>query len=324
MKQKFHLPAGVFLIVVFLLFFVQLKVDKPMLLLERFLQGGGWFQVVIMGLYGALVAWHMQDPAKVKSWRKYTWFAFSVVFFSQLLLGLLVSDKFLMSGKLHMPVPMMIIAGPLYRGHTSVMSILFLSTIILSGPAWCSHLCYFGAIDNLAAGGKTKRSPLRHKWAIKSTIALLVIFGAIMFRWTGLPVLTATILAGGFGIVGMGIILIISRKQGRMVHCTAYCPVGTVVNLTRFVNPFRMYIDNKTCTDCMACTSSCKYDALNRSDIVARKPGLSCTLCGDCLSSCHGESIKYRFLKLSPTTARNLYLLITISLHAATMALARI
>ena len=34
-------------------------------------------------------------------------------------------------------------------------------------------------------------------------------------------------------------------EEGRMVHCTAYCPVGTVVNLTRFVNPFRMYIDNR-------------------------------------------------------------------------------
>ena len=53
-----------------------------------------------------------------------------------------------MTGKLHLPVPMMILAGPIYRGHTSVMSILFLSTLILSGPAWCSHLCYFGAIDN--------------------------------------------------------------------------------------------------------------------------------------------------------------------------------
>ena len=92
----------------------------------------------------------MQDPAKVSRWRKYTWFVFSVVFFSQLLLGLLVSDKFLMTGKLHLPVPMMILAGPIYRGHTSVMTILFLSTVILSGPAWCSHLCYFGAIDNLA------------------------------------------------------------------------------------------------------------------------------------------------------------------------------
>jgi len=274
--------------------------------------------------YGALVAYKMQDPKKVQSWRKYTWFAFSVVFFSQLALGLLGFEKFLMTGKLHLPIPMMIVAGPIYRGHTSVMTILFLSTVVLSGPAWCSHLCYFGAVDSLSSRGKTKKGAIRNKWALKSTVILLVVAGALAMRLLGVSVLNATWIALGFGIIGLGIILLISRREGRMVHCTAYCPVGTVVNLTRFVNPFRMYIDNSSCTDCMACTRVCKYDALNRSDVAARKPGLTCTLCGDCLSSCHAGSLKYRFLKLSPTAARNLFLIISISLHAATMALARI
>jgi ferredoxin-type protein NapH len=50
--------------------------------------------------------------------------------------------------------PMMILGGPIYRGQLSVMTILFLSTVILTGPAWCSQLCYFGAFDNLAPGAK--------------------------------------------------------------------------------------------------------------------------------------------------------------------------
>ena len=324
MKSKLQLPAGVFLTVVFLLFFVQWKVENPMLLAERFIAGGGWIEIIVLGAYGALVAWKMQDPSKVARWRKYTWFAFSAVFFSQLLLGLLVSDIFLMSGKLHLPVPMMIVAGPLYRGHTSVMTILFLSTVILSGPAWCSHLCYFGAIDNLAATGKTGRRPIGYKWALKWTVLLLVIVAAISLRLMKVPVLTATLIAGGFGIIGLGIILLVSRKEGRMVHCTSYCPVGTLVNLTAKINPFRIYIEDRSCTSCMLCTTTCKYDALNRDDILARQPASTCTLCGDCISSCHAGSIKYRFLRLSPAASRNLFLLITISLHAATMALARI
>lgn len=322
--KKFRLPLLVFLFTLFLLSFVQLKVDNPMLLAERFFKGGGWFEIGIIGLYGAIVAYHMQSPQKVHQWRKYTWFAFSVVFFSQLILGLSGFEKFLMTGKLHLPIPMMILGGPIYRGHPSVMTILFLSTVILSGPAWCSHLCYFGAIDSLSAGGKTSRTPMRNKWALKFTVLILVVASAITLRWMKVPVLTATLIAAGFGLVGLGIILLISRKEGRMVHCTAYCPIGTIVNLTRFVNPFRMSIDDSSCTDCMACTRHCKYDALNRSDIQKRKPGLSCTLCGDCVSSCHSNSIKYRFLKLSPEAARRLYLFITISLHATTMALARI
>jgi len=323
-RKKYQLPLLVFLITVFLLSFVQWKVENPMLLLERFVPGGGWIEILAIGFYGALVVFHMQDPGKVQQWRKYSWFAFSVVFFSQLLLGLMVSDHFLMTGKLHLPVPMMILAGPIYRGHISVMTILFLSTVILSGPAWCSHLCYFGAIDNLAAAGKTVRSPIRNKWALKSTVTLLVIFSALILRLIHVPVLAAPLVAGGFGLLGLGLILVISRKEGRMVHCSAYCPIGTVVNLSRFVNPFRMSIDNNSCTDCMGCTRFCKYDALNKADIKARKPGLTCTLCGDCVSSCHAGSIKYHFLKLSPTASRKLYLVITITLHAVTLAMARI
>jgi len=322
--KRFRLPLLVFFFILFLLCFVQMKVENPMLILERFVKGGGWFEIGMAGIYGAIVAYHMQSPEKVAAWRKYTWFAFSVVFFSQLILGLSGLEKFLMTGKLHLPVPMMILAGPIYRGHTSVMTILFLSTVVLSGPAWCSHLCYFGAIDSLAAGGRSRRTPMRNKWALKSTVLLLVIAAAIALRWMKVPVLTATLIAAGFGIVGLGIILLISRKEGRMVHCTAYCPIGTLVNLTRFVNPFRMHIDNTSCTDCMACTRHCKYDALNRSDILKRKPGITCTLCGDCVSSCHSSAIRYRFLRLSPERSRNLYLFITITLHACTLVLARI
>ena len=322
--NRYRLPVAVFLFVLFLLIPVQLMVDNPMLLLERFVAGGGWIQMAIIALYGAVVAFHMQDPSKVQAWRKYTWLAFSVVFFSQLALGLLGFDKFLMTGKLHLPIPMMILAGPIYRGHLSVMSILFVSTLVLSGPAWCSHLCYFGAIDSFSAGGKTKRKPIRNKWALKWTVLLLVIAGAIVLRWFKIPTFTATLLAIGFGVIGLGLILLVSRKEGRMVHCSTYCPIGTIVNLTRFVNPFRLTIDQNSCTECMVCTTTCKYDALNPADIAAKKPGLTCTLCGDCLSSCHAGSIHYRFPGLSPERARKLYLLITITLHAATMALARI
>ena len=322
--NRFLLPAAVFLGILFLLVPVQLKVAYPMLLLERFVPGGGWMEMGIVALYGALVAYHMQVPSRVQTWRRYTWFAFSVVFFSQLILGLAGFEKFLMTGTLHLPVPMMILAGPIYRGHLSVMSILFASTLVLSGPAWCSHLCYFGAIDSIHAAGKTKRSPIRYKWALKSTVMLLVVTAALLLRWMQVPSRTATFLAIGFGITGLGIIVLVSAREKRMVHCTAYCPIGTLVNLTSKVNPFRLAIDRDSCTECMACTSRCKYDALNRTHITARKPGRTCTLCGDCLSACHAGSIHYRFPGLTGRQARNLYLGITISLHAATMALARI
>ena len=35
-----------------------------MLLLERFIEGGGWFQIMLIASYGALVAYMMQDPGQ--------------------------------------------------------------------------------------------------------------------------------------------------------------------------------------------------------------------------------------------------------------------
>ena len=153
-EKKYRLPVAVFILTFILLAFVQVKVERPMILAERFIKGGGWAEIFLISIYGAFVIYKMQDPVNVPEWRKITWTIFSVVFFSQLIIGLSGFEKFLMTGKLHLPIPMMIIAGPIYRGQLSVMTILFLSTVILTGPAWCSQLCYFGAFDNLAAGGK--------------------------------------------------------------------------------------------------------------------------------------------------------------------------
>jgi ferredoxin-type protein NapH len=322
-KNKFALPSAVFVFVFFLLSMVQLKMKMPMIILERFIHGGGWIEIGAVSLYAAFVAYKMQDPMNVPRWRRITWITFSTLFFTQLILGISGLEKFLMTGKLHLPIPMMILGGPLYRGQTSVMTFLFLSTIVLSGPAWCSQLCYFGAFDGIASRGKTHRGALKNKVAIKSTIMLLIIVAVILLRWFNVPVLWATLLAVTFGTGGIAVMIFISRKRGRMIHCILYCPIGSLVNIFRYANPFRLYIDSN-CSLCMKCTSFCKYDALNPRDIKNKKPSYSCTLCGDCLAACRDNSIKYKYLNLSPEASRNLYLFFTVSLHAVFLALARI
>jgi ferredoxin-type protein NapH len=322
-KNRFRLPLAVFILTFTLLAFVQTKVERPMLLAERFIRGGGWAEIFLISLYGAYVIFKMQDPLNVPRWRKLTWTIFSFIFFTQLIIGLSGFEKFLMTGKLHLPIPMMIVGGPVYRGELSVMTILFLSTVVLTGPAWCSQLCYFGAIDNLASGGKTSKDILRNKGAIKSTILVLVVAMALLLRWLKVPGIISTLAAAGFGIIGITVMILFSSKRKKMIHCVLYCPIGTIVNLFKNINPFRMYID-QSCTLCMNCTKFCKYDALNVREIKNSKPSLTCTLCGDCLAGCHHNSIKYKFLKMSPENARNLYLILTISLHAACIAMARI
>jgi polyferredoxin len=323
MKKRIILSLSVFGATGFLLTFVQLKADNPLLILERFFPGGGWIELFLAAAYGGIVSWFMFDASKSAKWRQITWLAFSIVFFSQLALGLTVSEKFLMTGELHLPIPLMILSGPIYRGEFSIMTILFLSTVLLSGPAWCSHFCYLGALDSIGSGSKKKGTTLRSIWTLKIPILITIVVVTILLRVLNVDILIATWIAVGFAIIGLVIILIISRRKGKMVHCLVWCPIGTIVSGVKHINPIRLEI-KESCTSCMACSSYCKYDALKKDDILNRKPALSCTLCGDCVTSCHAGSLQYKIFSLSPSISRNIYLGITITLHAMTMVLAKI
>ncbi len=321
--QKLLFPFAVFLFILTLLSIVQLKVENPLLLAERFIENGGWFELFFIALYGAFLAFKMNDIQAVPKWRIITWGVFSIVFFSQLVLGILFSDKFLMTGSLHLPLPAMILSGPLYRGQISIMTILFLSTVVLTGPAWCSHLCYFGAIDGWLARYSVNRRKIKNKMPVKHSLILIIILVTLLLRWFRINPLISTLAGIAFGTAGLFVIVFISRKKGKMMHCILWCPIGTIVNYFRYINPFRMYIDTN-CTFCSSCSEVCKYDALTAKDLTNKKPGITCTLCGDCLSACQVNSLKYKLFHFSPNVSRKIYLFLSVSIHSIFLALARI
>lgn len=322
MGRRWLLPALVILFVASVL--AGLEISSPRLFLaEHFVRGAGWLQVILITAYAGFLAFRMQDPVKAPKWRIFSWSLFSALFFGQLLLGLLVSDAFLFSGKLHLPIPAMILAGPLYRYELSFMTLLFLSTVVLTGPAWCSQLCYFGAIDHWAARSATSGKPVLYSAPLRFTTLAVTISGALVMRWLGASMWITTILALLFGSIGLAVMLVFSRTRRTMVHCTAYCPIGTLVHLLKKVNPFRLRISPQ-CTRCMRCLSHCRYDALHREDILKGTPGGTCTLCGDCLAGCPHNAIVYKFFGLSARNAQFLWLFLTISLHALFLAVARI
>lgn len=201
------------LLIAVLLIIVQVVPSKPLLLLERIFPFGGWVQIGIAIAYGALLSYKMQDRKERPKWRVRAWLLFSVVFFGQLLMGIFVDSVFLMTGKLHLPVPAVILAGPLYRMDGLFMPILFLSTLLLSGPAWCSQLCYFGAFDAWNTKGKTGKTAFRYHRQLRYSVFLLVIIGAILLRLTGAEGWIATLAGAAVGIIGLGIMLTLSRRK---------------------------------------------------------------------------------------------------------------
>jgi ferredoxin len=304
---------------------IQLKVPTPMLLAERYYPGSGWLEASLLSLYAGFATEAMLQPGKSSRVRRLLWGFFSVVFFAQLALGLAGFGRFLMSGALHLPVPALIAAGPLFRGGEGLfMPILFGVTVLLVGPAWCSHLCYIGAWDSWMSRAK-KRPGTLPGWVRPSRMVLAgVVFAlAWLMGRLGVPGTAAVGLAAGFGLAGVAIMVLLSRRYGAMAHCTGYCPMGLVAGLFGKLSPWRLRI-REGCTGCATCSLSCRYDALRPEDLAARSPGISCSLCGDCLESCPKGEMELTFLGRSGPGIRMVFIVLVVSLHAVFLGVARL
>lgn len=322
-KKRRAVSLAAFVLTALALGIVQTVVRPPLLLLERFIPGAGWIEVFALAAYAAVLAALMLDPKRSAHLRVRIWAFFSFVFFTQLALGLAGIDRMLMTGHLHLPVPALIVAGPLFRAGGLFMLILFTVTVLIVGPAWCSHLCYIGSWDDIASRVRSKPSKMP-RWRSRMRLALML--GVFALAWglgrVGVPAGSAVVLAAMFGLAGVAAMVFWSARTGVMTHCTALCPMGWVATRLGKLSPFRIRIDRQ-CEQCGSCTKACRYDALSMDDVARRRPGASCTLCGDCQQACENRSIGYRFLTLSPTQARALFTLLVVSLHAVFLGTAR-
>jgi len=306
---------------------MQMRPDRPLLLLERFVVGGGWLTGFWLAVWAGWLAHTMQSPKLMKRWRPRIWLLFSVVFFVQLSLGLAGLERFLMTGQLHMPVPALIVAGPVYRGAGFFMPILFCVTVVLVGPAWCAWLCYIGAWDDRLARLRKKPAPLpRWRPHARMVIVVLVIIVALGLRLAGLASWVAVVAAGSFGLIGVALMVTWSRRSGAMAHCTTFCPIGFFATRLGRLSPLRIWIGD-TCNQCGACTKACRYDALSPDDVDRRRVGEACTLCGDCVGACAGRNIDYQVGWKRPwlrgPKARQVFVVLVAWAHAVFLGVAR-
>lgn len=317
--------AAAFLLTAFALTAVQLKSDPPLLLLERLWPGGGWVQVLAFALWSGWLAEKMIDPATQPAWRLRLWVVFGAAFFAQAGLSLAGFEAFSMSGagELHVPVPAVIIAGPLFRGEGLFMPALLAATVLLAGPAWCSHLCYLGAFDQLAASSRKRPGALpRFATPLRIGLAAAVVLVALGLRLLGAPGWLAAACGLGFGLAGVAVMLAWSLRAGIMLHCTVICPIGLAVNLLSKLSPWRMRL-LPGCTGCGACAAACRFGALEPGDIERRRPGMTCTMCGDCVGACRENQLSYCLGPLSGHRARAVFVALVAALHAIFLALAR-
>lgn len=326
---KKHIPAlTVALLVTALLLTARSMARFDILLFDRFLSGLGFVQIAAAATLSFWLTGKFLDPVTAPKWRRRTWLWLSVVFFGQLLLGLTVSPVFLMTGNLHFPIPMVIEGGFIYRGELSFMPVLFLATILLSGPAWCSQLCYMGGCDlnraRSAKGFKAFSKPVRGRWYFRLGSVAMVALVAWLLRFFGAPGWLVVTLVAVWGVAGWLIVAFVSPRKRQMIHCNLFCPMGAVVSMLKWVNPVRLRFNKNHCTRCMRCSRVCPYAAITPADLDKGRPALNCTMCGDCYSACSHGAVEYRFFGLGSSKARTAYMVVVLGLYVTFLMLARI
>jgi polyferredoxin len=315
-----------FLVTFILLFFMRINAHSiQLLIVDRFYPYLGNLEVFLLSLYAAWMTDNLLNEKQSAKWRKRLWLFFSIVFFIQFLLGISGFEKFMQTGKLHLPIPALVIGGPLYRGGGIFMAILLSVTLLFAGPSWCSHLCYIGALDQYFANRRkhAKQIPLKWRQRLRFSILIATAAIALTLNYSDISPLIAGSVAVIFAAVSIMVMMFYSSKSGVLLHCTSVCPVGWLTTTFGKINPFRIKL-NQNCTDCQVCSLSCNYSALNREDISKREPNIACTLCGDCIGACPHDAIEYRFAGLNPVPARRLFISVIVTLHTLFIAVARV
>ena len=341
--------AALFLCIALLL---PVWIMKPeLLVLERFFPQWGSLQLGLAGVWAALAAGWLSGKKSPQA-RMRLWRLFSIVFFAQLVLGLLLESRFLLSGQLHLPVPGLIAAAPVYRGGGWFMLGLFSFSTLLAGAAWCSHLCYFGAWDATAAkacaGGPhgltripqpadadhsaaglpavqvtPRRAPtwLPHLRLIMLRLTLSI---PLLLRFAGAPVEAALSCGLLLGLLALPASLLVSRKAGYAAYCRGLCPLGLLAKWLGRIAPWRVRRTG-SCRRCMACVRVCRQDAMG-DPASTSAPNADCNLCRDCVSVCPQRALSVTFYGLpgSQAWASPTFVAVLAALHAAFLAMARI
>ncbi len=292
-------------------------------LTERFFPGWAPLHILLAAFWASWVAARLGDRNAAPRTRLFIWRLFSVVFFAQLVLGLAGYGMFLMTGNLHLPVPGMILAAPLYRGGGLFMPILFGVSVLLVGAAWCSHLCYFGVWDAVAASGR-KTAPLP-RWMPRLRLVFLglMLIVPVAFRLSGVPTGAAVAFGLALGLLLLPVAALLSRRYGSACYCLAVCPLGLVANWLGKIAPWRIRRTD-ACTGCLACTRACRYGALTPARLESGRPGPECTLCRDCLSTCRHGGLSMTLYGKPFGVAESGFIVLLSIMHAVFLAVARV
>jgi ferredoxin-type protein NapH len=88
--------------------------------------------------------------------------------------------------------------------------------------------------------------------------------------------------------------IIIPFLTKKRIWCTLFCPLGVLTSLLSKFSLIETKIDLEKCPNCKVCAKKCKMDIFSKENGEKIMSSSSCTNCGDCMSYCPKDAIKYR------------------------------
>lgn len=295
----------------------------------RFAPFLGTVQIFCISCYAVWVFSKLENPKTHNRYRPIIWIVFSLVFFAQLFLGMAGMQKFLMTGRLHFPVPGFIVFGAVYKAAAGFMFGLVLIAVLLTGSGWCSHLCYFGAFDAWAGRKKTVKPMPEKPSARLPYLRFAVLFAgmgiAFLLAYADVPFFWVLVFSWAYVLLTVGVIVFFSRKWRSMMHCSAFCPMGAVISCLAKISPWRIKILPQ-CDGCGVCEKICRYRAVSAESRSRGKVLHNCTLCLDCMNVCRQKAVCLEFagIKADREKTRIVFLSLITVIHAVFLAFAKV
>jgi len=226
-----------------------------------------------------------------------------------------------------------IFPGSILTGFASIgsMLVIVIGVTLALGRGFCSWGCFYGGWDDGAS--RILKKPVIRKinpvfrWAAFAVLILVAFWSATALMpaycdWlcpfktitefeevTSITVLMKTIV---FVSLFAGLVIILPILTKKRIQCATFCPMGALCALTNKVNVFDVRIDKEKCSDCMKCVKACPTMSLEKVDVEAGKPSITCMKCGKCIDACPSKALNFH-IKGTPvnknlTWARMLFL----------------
>ncbi len=182
----------------------------------------------------------------------------------------------------------------------SIIAVVLLSSIVLFtllfGRFYCSLICPFGFLQELAALIFRKKNKYTPNYPVKYFVAAIV-FGvltggsAILLHYIEPYTLFGSAVTFSIpGIIAVVGLLVIVFFKNRF-FCTNICPVGVLLGLVSKISLNKIYIKTDDCVSCGMCEKNCPSGCIHSKE--KKVDNETCVRCLKCIEVCPKGGIKF-------------------------------